>query len=84
MSGTADLSTCESCGEEVTTVALVQRLYVTPEAWDAEGRIDLAELEWWCVVCRTHYPHVDPAVHPDGRAHLPDPPTIPPSEPGPP
>ena len=52
--------TCESCGREHEEVVLVRRLYVTPEAWDTAGRVDLGGEELWCFVCRTHYPHQDP------------------------
>jgi hypothetical protein len=39
----------------------VQRLYVTPEDWDREERVEVVdELEQWCWPCRTHYPHQDP------------------------
>ena len=48
---------CESCGDEGVEVSDVRRLYVTPEAWDTAGRVDVAGDERWCYVCRTHYPH---------------------------
>ena len=48
--------TCESCGRD-DEVVLVRRVYVTPEAWDTQGRVDVAGEELWCYVCRTHYPH---------------------------
>lgn len=51
---------CDSCGDDGLELVVVRRLYVTPEAWDTEGRVDDGELEWWCMVCRTHYPHSDP------------------------
>ena len=35
----------------------MRRLYVTPEAWDTEAKVELAGEEQWCFVCRTHYPH---------------------------
>ncbi len=35
----------------------MRRLYVTPEAWDTPGRVEVAGDESWCYVCRTHYPH---------------------------
>lgn len=47
---------CESCGRS-EALTLVVRLYVTIEDWDAEGRIDEGGEEWWCDVCRYHYPH---------------------------
>lgn len=52
---------CDSCGDGELELTLVRRLYVTPEAWDTPGRVDVGELEWWCMVCRTHYPHEDPS-----------------------
>ena len=34
------------------------RVYVTPESWDTPGKVEVVdEVEWWCFVCRTHYPH---------------------------
>jgi len=51
------IGSCESCGseEELTTV---RRVYVTPEAWDTEGKAEPQPgTEQWCFVCRTHYPH---------------------------
>jgi hypothetical protein len=52
---------CDSCGDEDVEVVTVQRLYVTPEDWDREERIEVVdELEQWCWPCRTHYPHQDP------------------------
>ena len=39
-------------------MAAVHRAYVTPEAWDTEGKVDvLDEVEHWCFPCRTSYPH---------------------------
>ena len=36
----------------------VHRIYITPESWDTEERIDVVEeIEHWCFVCRSHYPH---------------------------
>jgi hypothetical protein len=56
MSETAP-SVCESCGDTDTEVVAVRRLYVTPESWDQAGAVRVADDEWWCFVCRTHYPH---------------------------
>lgn len=51
--------TCDSCGEVATEVRRV-RAYVTPEAWDTEGKVDVVEeTEQWCYPCRTHYPHTE-------------------------
>jgi len=34
-------------------------MYVVPEQWDTEGKSTvLDEVENWCYVCCTHYPHV--------------------------
>jgi hypothetical protein len=49
--------TCQSCGRDDEEIVLVRRLYVTPEAWDTPGKVEVAGEEWWCFVCRTHYPH---------------------------
>jgi hypothetical protein len=49
---------CESCAREDEDLALVNRLYVVPEAWDTQAsvtKIDQAEL--WCFACRSMYPH---------------------------
>lgn len=36
----------------------MHRVYVTPETWDTEGKVDVMdEVEQWCFVCRSHYPH---------------------------
>lgn len=49
---------CDSCGEaDAGALALVQRVYLTPERWDAPGSIEAGGWEWWCGVCRLHYPH---------------------------
>jgi hypothetical protein len=49
---------CDSCGSPETDLVAVHRIYVTPEAWDTEGKIDVQdEVEHWCFPCQTHYPH---------------------------
>ena len=49
---------CESCGRDDEELAAVHRVYVTPESWDSEGKVDVVdEVEQWCFVCRSHYPH---------------------------
>ncbi|MDZ7674692.1 MAG: hypothetical protein U5K30_06470 [Acidimicrobiales bacterium] len=56
----AEIGICDSCGaeEEVTTV---RRVYVTPESWDTEGKVEPQPgTEQWCYPCRSHYPHQDP------------------------
>jgi hypothetical protein len=51
---------CESCGRDGEELAPVHRVYVTPESWDTEGKVDVVdEVEEWCFVCRSHYPHQD-------------------------
>jgi hypothetical protein len=50
--------TCQSCGGEADDPVEVRRVYVTPESWDSEGKVDVVdEVEVWCYPCRTHYPH---------------------------
>jgi hypothetical protein len=51
---------CESCGAEDEDIVLVRRLYITPEAWDHPEKVEEGDEEWWCFVCRTHYPHKAP------------------------
>ena len=53
----SETGTCQSCGRENEEIVLVTRLYVTPESWDTPGKVEVADDEWWCFVCRTHYPH---------------------------
>ena len=59
MAGTnPEVGRCESCGRDDEEVEPVHRVYVTPESWDTEGKVDVVdEVEKWCFVCRTHYPH---------------------------
>lgn len=53
-----EIGTCDSCGTDATEVQQVRRVYVTPEAWDTEEKIEVVdEVERWCYPCRTHYPH---------------------------
>ena len=56
---------CESCGDTAELV-LVQRIYLPidlehPSGPDdpetAAGDIAAGDIEWWCEVCRIHYPH---------------------------
>ena len=52
--------TCESCGAptEADDLVAVHRVYVTPEAWDTEEKVDVVdEVERWCFPCRSLYPH---------------------------
>lgn len=54
--------TCDSCGAESADLLAVHRAYVTPEAWDTEGKVEvLDEVERWCFPCRSHYPHQEVA-----------------------
>jgi hypothetical protein len=49
---------CDSCGDLAVEVVPVHRVYVTPEAWDTEEKVEvLDEVEHWCFPCRTSYPH---------------------------
>lgn len=49
---------CDSCGRDGDPVRRVHRLYVTPETWDQERKVEVDdEVEAWCVACQTHYPH---------------------------
>ncbi|HEV3225647.1 MAG TPA: hypothetical protein VGZ52_02395 [Acidimicrobiales bacterium] len=53
-----ETSRCESCGRDDEEVIAVHRVYVTPETWDTEGKVEVMhEVEQWCFVCRSHYPH---------------------------
>jgi hypothetical protein len=55
---TGQAGTCESCGSPATDLVAVHRMYLTPESWDAEEKVEVvAEIERWCFPCRTHYPH---------------------------
>lgn len=50
--------TCDSCGGIEDDLVAVRRVYVTPEAWDTPGKVEVVdEVERWCYPCRTHYPH---------------------------
>jgi hypothetical protein len=49
---------CDSCGRTGEHVDAVHRVYVTPEQWDQEGKVEVVdETEAWCIVCQSHYPH---------------------------
>lgn len=59
----ATVERCDSCGRDDDDVVAVRRAYVTPGAWDAEPRVQVAdEVERWCFPCRTHYPHEEVAA----------------------
>jgi hypothetical protein len=53
-----DVGRCDSCGDDGVEVVRVHRIYVTPEDWDTEEKVEvLDEVETWCFPCRTSYPH---------------------------
>jgi hypothetical protein len=61
----AETGTCESCGRDDEQLTRVRRVYVTPEAWDSEEKIEVVDdPESWCFVCLTHYPHQPMAPQP--------------------
>ncbi|MDQ2649252.1 MAG: hypothetical protein M3Z03_06845 [Actinomycetota bacterium] len=52
------VETCDSCGSPEPDLVTVHRIYLTPEAWDTEEKIEVVEeLERWCAPCRFSYPH---------------------------
>ena len=49
---------CNSCGWPTDELEPVHRVYLAPsDAPDGATDTVLDELEWWCVSCRSHYPH---------------------------
>ncbi len=53
-----DVGSCASCGDDGVEVVAVHRIYLTPEAWDQEEKVEVLEaVERWCFSCRSHYPH---------------------------
>ena len=56
---------CGSCGDETEDLVHVRRLYILTTPRDeldvgVEGvtpEMTEGDLEWWCEVCRIHYPH---------------------------
>jgi len=49
---------CENCAYPDEELALVRRIYVTPEAWDRPASQQVVEeTELWCVSCCSQYPH---------------------------
>ena len=49
---------CENCAYPDEDLALVRRVYVTPETWEAPGAVQvLDDTELWCASCRSQYPH---------------------------
>jgi hypothetical protein len=50
--------TCDSCGRDGEELHALRRIYITPESWETPGSATrLDEVEHWCYVCCTHYPH---------------------------
>lgn len=60
--GDAHAGRCDSCGRLGETVTEVRRVYLRAAGWDRpEEEVDVqTEPEWWCDVCRDHYPHALP------------------------
>ena len=57
---------CENCARDDNDLAVVNRVYVVPEAWDTAGSSTrMPDQELWCFSCRSMYPH-DPV--PDDEA----------------
>ncbi len=53
-----DVDRCESCGDDGVEVVGLHRIYLTPEAWDQEEKVEVLDaVERWCFPCRTSYPH---------------------------
>jgi hypothetical protein len=49
---------CENCGFPDEELALVRRVYVTPETWETPASQQVVEeTELWCVSCCSQYPH---------------------------
>jgi hypothetical protein len=58
-----EIGRCDSCGDEGAAIVAVHRVYVTPEAWDTDEKVEvLDEVERWCFPCRTSYPHEELAA----------------------
>mgnify|MGYP003576196710 CR=1 FL=1 len=52
------LGHCDSCGDDGVDVVPLHRIYLTPEAWDQEERVDVLDtVEHWCFPWRSSYPH---------------------------
>jgi len=52
------VGSCDSCGDDGVEVVALHRIYLTPEAWDQEEKVEVLEaVERWCFPCRTSYPH---------------------------
>lgn len=49
---------CENCAFPDEELALVRRVYVTPETWDQPASAQVVdEAELWCGSCRSQYPN---------------------------
>jgi hypothetical protein len=49
---------CENCAFPDEDLALVRRVYVTPETWHTPASQEVVDgAELWCVSCRSQYPH---------------------------
>ena len=49
---------CENCARPDDDLALVHRVYVTPESWDTPSSYSVeVPVELWCFSCRSQYPH---------------------------
>ena len=54
----AETGACDSCGRDADDLEQVHRVYVVPESWDTPASATVEpDVERWCFVCRTHYPH---------------------------
>jgi hypothetical protein len=54
------MTVCESCGAPDDDLVQVHRVYLeTDGEAGVIGTHVLPEVERWCLVCRTHYPHED-------------------------
>jgi hypothetical protein len=49
----AAVEACTNCGRDDDQLSPVQRVYLLPDVTVLE------DVEWWCVSCRTQYPHGD-------------------------
>ncbi len=50
-------SRCDSCGADDEELVRVRRIYLDPTAEGPGSERVVDEVEWWCLPCRTHYPH---------------------------
>jgi hypothetical protein len=49
---------CENCAFPDEDLALVRRVYLSPESWDRPASAQVVEEgELWCVSCRSQYPN---------------------------